>query len=233
MNPNVALFFAVFAFALFDASGAVQAAEQVYLAHTAGGLPVYTNQPLRAGSKPVAILHAGSERATKRQAQIDFGGRRASRPGTALQKPGLGIDALIRLAAVTHGIEEALLRAVIHVESGFNPAARSRAGALGLMQLMPGTARRYGVVNARDPAQNIDGGTRYLKDLLEMFRGNTRLALAAYNAGEGAVLRYGNSVPPFAETQAYVPAVLARYRRYLAQGRADSVEQPSRSGQAR
>ncbi|MGH8240086.1 MAG: lytic transglycosylase domain-containing protein, partial [Steroidobacteraceae bacterium] len=92
---------------------------------------------------------------------------------------------------------------------------------------MPDTARRYGVADARDAAQNIQGGTLYLKDLLERFGGNVRLAVAAYNAGEGAVIRYGHRVPPFAETQAYVPAVLAHYRNYTVQlGGANTAAQP-------
>jgi soluble lytic murein transglycosylase-like protein len=119
---------------------------------------------------------------------------------------------IIARASRTYRVDSALIRAVIEVESNFNPNARSPAGALGLMQLMPATARRYGVRNARDPVQNIDGGTRYLRDLLDLFNGDARLALAGYNAGEGAVLRYGRRVPPFAQTQAYVPKVLARVR---------------------
>ena len=118
---------------------------------------------------------------------------------------------IIQWAARTYGVEEALVRAVVDVESRFNPHAQSPAGAVGLMQLMPQTARLYAVQNAADPLQNVDGGTRYLHDLLRRYQGNTTLALAAYNAGVGAVRKAGNRVPPYAETQAYVPQVLARY----------------------
>ena len=96
-------------------------------------------------------------------------------------------------------------------ESHFNPRAVSRAGARGLMQLMPGTARRFGVRDVHDPAQNIDGGTRYLKELMGMFDGRVDLVLAGYNAGEGAVMRYGRRVPPYAETRNYVKRIGARY----------------------
>ena len=102
-----------------------------------------------------------------------------------------------------HGVEEALVRTIIHVESAYRPAARSHAGAQGLMQLMPATARRFGVSNSYDPEQNIEGGTRYLAWLLERYDGNVTLAAAAYNAGEGAVDKYGG-VPPYSETRNYV-----------------------------
>lgn len=111
-------------------------------------------------------------------------------------------------------LNPALLHAVIAVESGYNPKARSHKGAMGLMQLMPDTARRYGVANAWDPAENLRGGARYLKDLLGMFSNDLSLALAAYNAGEGAVERAGNRIPNFPETRSYVPKVLAHYELY-------------------
>lgn len=122
------------------------------------------------------------------------------------------VDAAIRGAARKFGVDEALIRAVIHVESGFNPKAVSPKGATGLMQLMPGTAQRFGVANARDPSQNIHGGTNYLRVLLDLFNGDLRLALAAYNAGEGAVLKYNRRIPPYAETQDYVRLVIGRYQ---------------------
>jgi Transglycosylase SLT domain/Domain of unknown function (DUF4124) len=118
---------------------------------------------------------------------------------------------LIANAATRNGVEERLLHAVIQTESAYNAGAISPAGAVGLMQLMPGTARRYGVLNRTDPSQNIDGGTRYLKDLLGMFNHNLDLAVAAYNAGENAVIRYNNSIPPYPETRNYVRQVLALY----------------------
>lgn len=116
---------------------------------------------------------------------------------------------LIRVAAQKHGVDERLITRVIAVESNFNPKAVSRKRALGLMQLLPQTAARYAVLDVFDPAQNIDAGTRYLKDLLERYRGNLPLALAAYNAGPEAVDRYGG-VPPFLETQNYVRRITTR-----------------------
>jgi Transglycosylase SLT domain len=115
---------------------------------------------------------------------------------------------LIRDAAQKHGVDEKLIGHVIRVESNYNPRAVSRRQAQGLMQLLPQTAAKYSVANVFDPAQNIDAGTHYLKDLLTRFRGNLRLALAAYNAGPELVERYGG-VPPYPETQSYVRRILA------------------------
>jgi soluble lytic murein transglycosylase-like protein len=122
---------------------------------------------------------------------------------------------LVRAAAQAHGLPEALLHAVIEVESGFDAAAVSPKGALGLMQLMPETARELRVRDPRDPAANIDGGARYLKELLARFGNDLSLALAAYNAGPGAVQRSGG-IPRNSETQNYVPRVMARYQRLQA-----------------
>lgn len=120
----------------------------------------------------------------------------------------------ILAAAKATKVDAALIRAVISVESGYNPSARSRAGAVGLMQLMPETAKRYGVTDRLDPAQNIHGGARYLRDLKVMFDNNLQLVLAAYNAGEEAVMKYGKRIPPYRETAAYVPKVLSHYRKF-------------------
>lgn len=120
----------------------------------------------------------------------------------------------IQAAAKASNLDPALIHAVISAESGYNPSARSRAGAVGLMQLMPETAARYSVTNRWDAEQNIHGGSRYLRDLLQMFNNDLRLALAAYNAGEQAVVKYGNRVPPYRETVAYVPKVMTYYRKY-------------------
>ena len=119
---------------------------------------------------------------------------------------------IIAEAARAHGLDAKLIHAVIRAESGYNENAVSSKGAVGLMQLIPATAQRYGVVNSYDPTQNIAGGTRYLRDLLKMFNGNVELALAGYNAGENAVIRAGHRIPPYPETMAYVPKVLSFYR---------------------
>jgi len=123
------------------------------------------------------------------------------------------IDALIRQNGARYGLDPYFVYCVIHQESSFSSTALSVKGAQGLMQLMPGTAARYGVTNANDPAQNIRGGTRYLKDLLQLFHGRIDLALAGYNAGEGAVIRYGQTIPPYKETQDYVRLISKRYLR--------------------
>lgn len=117
---------------------------------------------------------------------------------------------LIDRTAQKYGIDEKLVRALVKQESGFNPNAKSHAGALGLMQLMPSTAQGLGVKNPLDPVQNVEGGVKYLKSMLDRFNGNTILALAAYNAGPNAVKKY-NGVPPYKETQNYVRSILKQY----------------------
>jgi soluble lytic murein transglycosylase-like protein len=121
---------------------------------------------------------------------------------------------LIAEAARANKLSPALLHAVVTVESGYNPSARSKKGAIGLMQLMPGTARRYDVSDIWDPRQNLNGGARYLSELLGMFNNDVSLALAAYNAGEGAVIQHGKRIPPYPETRSYVPRVLQHYQIY-------------------
>lgn len=128
-------------------------------------------------------------------------------------------DPIIEKAAAAQAIEPNLLRAVIVVESGFNARARSPKGAVGLMQLMPSTAHRFGASDLYDPRQNVVAGAMYLKFLMIRFGNNVRLALAAYNAGEDAVQRNGGQIPPFSETQAYVPRVLGIYQKLVAQAR--------------
>jgi soluble lytic murein transglycosylase-like protein len=131
-----------------------------------------------------------------------------------------GYDEVIEEVSRAYGLETALLHAVISVESRYNAKAVSRKGAIGLMQLMPQTAKRYGVSDAFDPRQNLEGGARYLRDLLGMFNNNVSLALAAYNAGEQAVVKNGYRIPPYSETLRYVPLVLDFYQRYRADPRA-------------
>ena len=121
------------------------------------------------------------------------------------------VDGLIRFYGSQNGVDPFLIYCLMSQESKFTSGAISPKGAMGLMQLMPGTAARYGVTNPYDVAQNISGGTRYLKDLLKMFNGRVDLALAGYNAGEGAVMKYGNTIPPYNETQNYVKLIIKRY----------------------
>jgi soluble lytic murein transglycosylase-like protein len=136
---------------------------------------------------------------------------------------GQRFEAEVLAAAQAARIEAALLHAVVAVESGYNPQAISPKGAIGLMQLMPDVARQYGVNDPTDAAQNLMGGARYLRDLLDQFANDKSLALAAYNAGANAVLAYGGRIPPYPETARYVPAVL----QYYAHNRAAPAKTPA------
>ena len=136
--------------------------------------------------------------------------------GAELRAKAAVFSDLIDEAARHAEVSPALLRAVIAVESAFDPRAVSSKGAQGLMQLRPATAHRYGVHRPFDPRDNLRGGASYIRDLLKRYGNDLELALAAYNAGEDAVDRHGRTIPPFPETQAYVPAVLRFYRRFLA-----------------
>ena len=126
--------------------------------------------------------------------------------GTRAQAPGTGLEALVDRVAAKYGLDSDLLRAVVRVESDYDPLTVSSAGAMGLMQLMPETAKSLGVKNPFDPLDNLDGGARYLKSMIERYGGNIKLALAAYNAGPGAVDRHGG-VPPYEETTSYLKKI--------------------------
>jgi len=134
------------------------------------------------------------------------------------------IDGLIRFYGNQHGVDPYLIFCLMSQESKFSSGAISPKGAQGLMQLMPGTAARYGVTNPYDVAQSIAGGTRYLKDLLKMFNGRIDLALAGYNAGEGAVIKYGYNIPPYDETRNYVKLIIQRYGRTTSQASTAKTE---------
>ncbi len=135
----------------------------------------------------------------------------AVRPGETNAPGKVDLDVLIRRLGERYGLPPELLRAVIRQESAFDPFAVSKKGAQGLMQLMPGTARRFGVQDVFDPAENVLGGVKYLRFLLDRYEGDARLALAAYNAGEAAVDRYAG-IPPYAETRDYVERIAEKRR---------------------
>jgi soluble lytic murein transglycosylase-like protein len=180
----------------------------IYSFTDANGVTHFSNVP--ADSRYQLLIAAPTEAAAgpSKKASIDWLARSAQ------------YDGIIRVAAKDATIQAALVRAVIVVESGFNPRAVSKKGAIGLMQLQPATAKRYGVKNIYDPEQNVRAGAHYLSDLLTRFHSNLELALAAYNAGEEAVERYGRHVPPFRETLAYVPSVMRVYQRLMDQAHA-------------
>jgi len=120
-------------------------------------------------------------------------------------------DPIVQQVALTHRVDADLIHAIIRAESNYDNFALSEKGAMGLMQLMSETAVQYGVRNVFDPAQNIEGGTKYLKDLIKLYDGQTKLVLAAYNAGQEAVRKYGRQIPPFQETREYIDRVMAKY----------------------
>jgi soluble lytic murein transglycosylase-like protein len=148
-------------------------------------------------------------------APMVFGGQSAA-PIVQETTGNPDFDRMVLESAARNGLDPNLIIAVMQQESGFNPRAVSPKGARGLMQLMPATARRFGVKNIFDPAQNIEGGARYLRFLLDMFNGDLELALAGYNAGENAVINYGYRVPPYRETRYYVKNVSSSYFRRAA-----------------
>lgn len=175
-------------------------AADIYRALKADGQYYYATQPLDASYE----LFARGESASTPAPRIPRTQSAASARRAQELKP------LIASLAQKHGVDLKLVWAIIQVESRFNPQALSHKGASGLMQLMPATAARYGVRNRFDVAQNLEGGIRYLKDLLARHDGNLTLTLAAYNAGSGAVSRHGQRIPPYRETMLYVPAVLVQ-----------------------
>lgn len=187
-------------------TGAAQA--DMYVSRNAEGGYVLSNV-LRPGRHYERVIHEPAV------ASVD-----AVAPATPQMIARAPFAEVVQAAAVANQLPAALLHAVIDAESHYNPNARSPKGAGGLMQLMPQTALEMGVANVFDPAANIQGGARYLKRLMTLFDNDMALAVAAYNAGPEAVLSRGRVIPPFAETQRYVPTVLRQYRRL--QGLADN-----------
>jgi len=181
---------------------AAQAQAGIYAFADAHGVIHFTNMPSDPRYASMTRVHYRSS------ANRGAGTARVNRHDADRFQP------LVEQAAREHGVDRALLQAVITAESGYDPYAISRKGAVGLMQLMPETARRYGVRNLYDPAENIQGGAKYLRELMTRFNNDLALALAAYNAGEDAIVQHGNRIPPYRETLLYVPRVMELYRRY-------------------
>lgn len=168
------------------------------------GVTVYTNIPPPDESFKRVILPWS----TPKSSSI---GKSSSKPRRESFKYSKKYDDHIKKAAIQYAIDPYLVKALVKVESNFNSEAVSPKGAIGVMQLMPGTAKDNGVSKPFDPAENIRGGVKYLKRLMSLFKGNLELALAGYNAGENAVIKYGYKIPPYSETVNYVEKVLTHY----------------------
>jgi len=176
----------------------------------ADGVITVTNVPTRAGCRPIRMPRS---RAIGGVYRITLNGRRS--PPVFLRRPPSTYDEHIQVAAEKYALAPPLLKAVMAAESNFDPRAVSEKGATGLMQLMPQTAREMFVLDIFDPAQNIDGGARYLRQLADRYGGDLHLVLAAYNAGPEAVRRSRGSVPNIPETRTYVDRVMALYEGYM------------------
>lgn len=197
-------------------AGTVSAQTSIYVYRDEHGVLNFTNVPSNERGHTLVEVKKYRVRSAPRAAAVGHTppGKRAALRALV---PPAHVDELVRQAADDYQVDKALVRAIIHAESAFDVQAVSRKGASGLMQLMPATAQRFGVSNVFDPAQNISGGVRYMRELLETFNFDLKLALAAYNAGENAVLRHGG-VPPYPETVNYVSKVMQLHALYRERG---------------
>jgi soluble lytic murein transglycosylase-like protein len=179
-------------------------------------VPTTATLPLSKKVRPTSKIITSTDNAHTRPAPLVYTRTRATEMTASKSLDGFTtgdakIDSYIVESGARNGVDPVLIYSIMHQESSFKRGAISPKGARGLMQLMPGTAARFGVTNIFDPRQNIEGGTRYMRFLLDSFNGDVSLALAGYNAGEGAVLKYGRRVPPYRETQEYVRRIGQRY----------------------
>jgi hypothetical protein len=191
----------------------VSVGADIYKYEDRHGKLYFTDRPMK-GSGYRLLRHSTSGKKKSTDSRIDMASSERNRRR---------YTPMIEEVARKVRLRPELLHAVVKAESAYDPRALSRTGARGLMQLMPGTAKRYGVYDSWDPKSNLIGGATYLRDLLLMFNNDLHLALAAYNAGENAVKRFGNSIPPYPETEAYVTRVLDLYRENQASGRVTAL----------
>lgn len=201
-------------FAVLGLVSLTASADDIFVRQDVGQSVVISNVPSTDG---FSLLIADPQKNVPTAGLRHLGGQtpqsNATLPTTLLARAKLYVP-LVDEVARENRLDARLLHAVIAAESAYNPAARSPKGAVGIMQLLPATARRFGVADSLDARQNIQGGARYLAHLLQIFQNDTQLALAAYNAGEYAVWRYGGKIPPYRETVDYVPRVMGFYRRF-------------------
>lgn len=194
---------------LFCVAGVLRPSQaDIYKYVDENGRMYFTDRPKHKGYRLIL-----KSRKSWQEPKVDYQSMQANRKRFADK---------IASVARSYELPEGLMHAVIATESAYDPNAVSRAGAVGLMQLMPDTARQYGVSNRHDPAENMSAGARYLKDLLKRFGNNLELALAGYNAGGGAVEKFGNKIPPFSETQTYVRKVIKLYEEYPKKSASDA-----------
>ena len=184
---------------------------------TFNSLVSFGSEPVKPDQDFQKILDANMSQKASASASSPFANKIFSSELNPITSGNEDIDHLIETYSEKNGLDSAFVKAVIKIESGFQPKVTSSCGAMGLMQLMPATANSMGVKDAYDPEQNIAGGTKYLKGLLDRFGGDKSLALAAYNAGPNAVAKY-NGIPPYKETQNYVKNIMSMYQRYSGGG---------------